>query len=171
AGPTPHAPAFGRMDGQPEPAVPLVLARRTGEAATFAALHEPYTDAPKLRRLERLAENENAVVMAAEMPEYTDYLCVAFDDKPHKLTTGDGEAFSSREYGSLRAGRAQPLVRGKLTAFRVKGDMVAGDSLAVEGKPVALRREGVFCSYGSLPQQPAATPDPPGAQSAPELAA
>jgi len=76
------------MDGQPEPAVPLVLARRIGQAATFTALHEPYTGAPKLRRLERLAENENAVVMAAEMPEYTDYLCVAFDDQPRSAAAG-----------------------------------------------------------------------------------
>src|SRR5574340_1830359 len=37
------------------------------------------------------------------------------------------------------------------------------------GKPAVLRREGGFCSYGSLPQQLAATPAPPGAQSAPEL--
>ena len=59
---------------------------------------------------------------------------------------------------------------GKLTAFRVNAEMVAGDSLAVEGKPVALRREGGFCSYGSLPQQLAATPAPPGADRRPELA-
>src|SRR5262249_2810060 len=142
----------------PEPAVPLVLARRTGQAATFTALHEPYTGAPKLRRVERLAGDENAGGMGAEMPEYTDYLCVAFDEKPHTLTSGDGQAFSFSEYGYLRAGKAQPLVRGKLTALRVKADMVAGDSLAVEGKPVALRRAGGFCSYGRLPQQLDGTP-------------
>src|SRR5262245_17142151 len=69
-GPITQAPPFGRMDGQPEPAVPVVLARRTGPAATFAALHEPYSGAPRLRRLARLAETDGAVVIAVEMPDY-----------------------------------------------------------------------------------------------------
>src|SRR6185369_5435226 len=98
------------------------------------------------------------------------YLCMAFDDQTHMLATADGQAFTFSEYGYLRAGRAQPILRGELTAFRVKADMIAGDSVTVEGKPVTLSREGGFCSYGSLPKGLAAVPATPGAEKATEQA-
>src|SRR5262245_26420583 len=67
-GPITHAPPFGRMDGQPEPAVPLAWAAATGRPATFTALHEPYTGAPKLGRLGGLEKKETGVGLAAGMP-------------------------------------------------------------------------------------------------------
>jgi hypothetical protein len=170
-GPLTQGPPSGRIDGQPEPAAPLVLARRTGAAATYAALHEPYTGAPKLRRLSRVAETDGAIVMAAELPDYTDYLCVAFDDQPHTLTTADGQAtFTFSEYGYLRLGAGQPLLRGKLTAFRVRDERTTGDRLPANGTSAALHWEGRVLSYGSVPPQPVPSAVP-GTENAREQAA
>src|SRR5262249_10955281 len=151
-GPLTQGPPSGRIDGQPEPAAPLVLARRTGTAATFSALHEPYTGAPRLRGASRLAETDRAIVMAAEMPDYTDYLCVAFDDQPHTLTAADGQTtFTFSEYGYLHLGAGQPILRGKLTAFRLQDERTTGGRVLANGTSAALRREGRFVSYGSVP--------------------
>jgi hypothetical protein len=43
-GPLVDAPPHHRLDGHSEPSCPLVLVRRTAKAATYAVVHEPYSD-------------------------------------------------------------------------------------------------------------------------------
>ena len=59
--------------------MPPVPVRGTGQAATFTALHEPYTGVPKLRRLERPAKRKRGDGDGRDA-RVTDYVCVAFDD-------------------------------------------------------------------------------------------
>ncbi len=170
-GPITHAPPFGRLEGQPEPAVPLVLARRTGTSVTFAALHEPYQGSPKLRHFRRVAESEDGLVMAVERPDCTDYLCIGLDDQRHTLAAADGEVFVFDDYGYLRLAQGQPVLRGGLRAFRIRADRFRGDRLLVNDRLVTLRRAGAFCDYGRLPEPLPAPALSPGGENPQEHAA
>ena len=48
-GPLVDRPPHHRLDGHPEPSCPLVLVRRKSATATYAAVHEPYSDRPSIR--------------------------------------------------------------------------------------------------------------------------
>ena len=151
-GPLTNGPPFDAIDGNPEGTAPMVVVRREAPAATYAAVHEPYEGAPRIKRVARLVETPEAVALWVTGPDYTDYLMTAFDDQAHTLTAPSREAFTFTEYGYLRVAQGQVVARGKLTALRLNAQTVGGATMAtVNGRAQPLRRQGAFVELGSLP--------------------
>jgi hypothetical protein len=171
-GPITNGPPYGRIDGDPEGSVPLVVVRRRGVAATYAAVHEPYEGAPRIKQVRRLAETAEAVALAITAPEYTDYVMTAFDDQPHSLITAEGEVFTFTEYGYLRMAGGHIAARGKLTALRLRAEALGGaTAVTLDGRAQPLRREGDFAELGELPRTlpsnaPAAVTEDPAERAA-----
>ena len=151
-GPMVDGPPHHRIDGNPEGALPLVIARRTSAATTYAAVHEPYDGRPAIRQVRPIAETADAIGIAIEADAFSDRVLVAFDGQKECLVTGaDGEAFAFRDYGYVRSSGKQVVARGKLTAFRVavreKGDI----AVTVNGERATAKRDGDFLVWGNLP--------------------
>jgi hypothetical protein len=158
-GPITDAPPYALLDGTAEGAVPLVVARRQdAAAATFAVVHEPYDRRPSIRRVRRIAETDQAVGIAVEQEASVDRVLIGFDpDREVTLQGGDGEAFTFRDHGYVRASGKHVLVRGAVTAFRVRLPESARGAaevlVTVNGKAEAGRVEGEFLVVG--PSTPA----------------
>ena len=91
-GPITDGPPHHRIDGNPEGSIPLVIARRHGTAATFAAIHEPYEQKPGIRQVSRIAETDFATGIAIAGAEYSDRVLLAFDPAQDCTLAGaDGE--------------------------------------------------------------------------------
>src|SRR5262249_39616140 len=147
-----------RLDGHSEPSCPLVLVRRKAKAATYAAVHEPYTDRPSVRSVSLIQESADGIGMKVEAGGFFDCLLVAFGSSfsPLLPPSPEGEAFQFAEYGFVRTAGKTIVARGKIKGLRVH----ANDndiSLTVNGKkePAALR-DG-FLIFGEAPGKDGAT--------------
>jgi len=148
-GPMTDGPPHHRVDGNPEGSIPMVVARRTGPATTFAAVHEPYDRRPAIARVRSIAQNSDAVGMAIEAGAFSDRVLVAFaPDKPCTLAGPDGETFVFTDYAYLRLAGKRVSVRGKLSAFKVRSGEAA---VSINGEPKAAQRAGEFIVWGSIP--------------------
>jgi len=52
--------------------------RREGTLTTFAAIHEPYEDAPRIRQIRRLVESDRIMAIVVAATQFIGYLLVAF---------------------------------------------------------------------------------------------
>ena len=149
-GPMTNGPPYHRLDGNPEGSLPLLVARREGPAAVFAAVHEPYEGRPRIRQVRRVADDKGAAVMMVQTAEFTDYLMTAFDDRIHTLTSGEGEVFTFSDYGYMRHEKAGVLrARGKIFGFRTFYHSSYGGT-TINGKPEVTRPVGVFVEWGQI---------------------
>ena len=150
-GPITDSPPYGRIEGNPEGTLPMLVARRIGAAATFAAVHEPYDTHPAIRAIRRIQETEEAVGIAIEGDAFCDRVLVAFQpDKEHSLHSTDGEAFTFRDHAYVRIAGKQAMVCGTVTAFRIRAAGLEGTSVAVNGKEQPVRRDGEFLVLGDI---------------------
>jgi len=148
-GPVTSGEPYCFFDGSPEPASPVAVVRQQAQAATFAAVHEPYERSPSVEQVRRLAEDDSAVALLVKTPGYTDYVCVGFGDREHTLAAG-GESFVFTEYGYLRAQGGKLTARGKLRAFKVLAPQ-GGSAVVLNGNAASARREGEAVVYGAAP--------------------
>ena len=155
-GPIADGPPYHRLDGNPEGASPLVVARRKAPATTFTAVHEPYEERPALRRVRRVHEKEAAVGVAIEGATFSDRVLVAFEpDKEQTLQGDDGEAFTFRDYGYVRVTADKVTACGKLSAFRLRVAPGGKRTVVVNGQPQAVRTDGDFLVLGEAKAHPA----------------
>jgi hypothetical protein len=161
-GPLVDAPPHHRLDGHPEPSCPLVLVRRKASAATYAAVHEPYSDRPLVRGVSLLQETAEGIGMKVEAEAFSDRLLVGFGSTSGKilLRSPEGEAFRFEGYGFVRTAGQSVVARGKFDGFRVRVENRGGLSLTVNGeKKPAVVRDG-FLVYGDVPADAGAAPAP-----------
>ena len=98
-GPLVDGPPHHRLDGHPEPSCPLVLVRRKAAAATFAAVHEPYSGRPpSIRSVSLLQESDEGIGMKVEAEGFSDRLLVGFGSSPRTILirSPDGGGVSVR---------------------------------------------------------------------------
>lgn len=158
-GPMTDSPPYSQIEGNPEGTLPMLVARRTGAAATFAAVHEPYDTHPAIRAIRRIQETGEAVGIAVESDAFSDRVLVAFQpDKPLVLRSADGEAFDFQDHGYLRAAGGQVTVRGPVKAFRIRAAGTGDASATIDGKAVRLHRDGEWLTFGDLPAAPKESP-------------
>jgi hypothetical protein len=151
-GPLVDAPPHHRLDGHVEPSCPLVLVRRKAKAATFAAIHEPYTDRSAGHTVSRLEETSEGIGLKVETGKSSDRVLVAFAPASGSvsLISPEGEAFRFTGYGFVRIAGGNVVARGKFEAFRVRTDP-GNVKLTVNGKSeTAVMRDG-FVTFGELP--------------------
>jgi hypothetical protein len=160
-GPLVDSPPHHRLDGHVEPSCPVVLARRKASAATFAAVHEPYSGrSPAVRGVSLLQESAEGIGMTVDADEFSDRLLVGFGSSSGtiSLRSPDGESFRFGGYGFVRASGQTVVARGKFERFRLRVAKADGLSLTVNGKqePVVVR-DG-FLVYGDVPAEANAAP-------------
>jgi hypothetical protein len=120
-GPLTDGPPYHRIDGDPEGASPLVVARRKAAAVTFSAVHEPYEKRPAIHKVSRIQETDSGAGMVVAGEGFSDRVLVAFaPDKEQTLRGPDGEAFTFADYGYVRVAGARVTVRGPVKAFRLR---------------------------------------------------
>lgn len=145
-GPLVDGPPHHRLDGHPEPSCPLVLVRRTAKAATFAAVHEPYSNRPSIQSVSLIQESPEGIGMRIDTAGFSDRLLLGFGTSSNTilLRSPDGEAFRFAGYGFLRMEGQAVVGRGKIHGFRVRANR--GDiSLTLNGKKeAAVVRDGFF---------------------------
>ena len=73
--------------------------RREGTLTTFAAIHEPYEDAPRIRQIRRLVESDRIMAIVVAATQFIGYLLLAFDGAESSLKTSGGFV----EWGRLSA--------------------------------------------------------------------
>jgi hypothetical protein len=151
-GPLVDAPPHHRLDGHAEPSIPLVLVRRKAKAATYSAVHEPYSEQPSIRSVSLLEESAEGIGMTVEAEKFSDRVLVAFGSSSNMILLGsaEGEAFRFAGYGFVRAAGQSVVARGNFAGFRMRAS--GGDiSLMVNGKKEpAIVRDG-FLVYGDAP--------------------
>jgi hypothetical protein len=162
-GPLVDSPPHHRLEGHPEPSCPLVLVRRKAAAATYAAVHEPYSGRPpSVRSVSLLQGSDEGIGMKVEADGFSDRLLVGFGSSPRTvlIRSPAGERFRFAGYGFVRVAGQAVAARGKFEGFRIRvGDR--GDlSLIVNGKQEpAVVREG-FLVYGEAGGGAEAAPGP-----------
>jgi hypothetical protein len=160
-GPLVDGPPHHRLDGHPEPSCPLVLVRRKAKAATYAAVHEPYTDRPSVRSVSLIQESAEGIGMKVEADGFSDRLLVAFGSSSRTilLRSPEGEAFQFAGYGFVRTAGKTVVARGKIKGLRVRANH-SDISLTVNGqKEPAVARDG-FLVYGEVPGEGSAASSP-----------
>jgi len=160
-GPLADSPPHHRLDGHPEPSCPLLLVRRQAKAATYAAVHQPYSDRPSIRQVSLLQESADGIGMKVEAAGFSDRLLINFGSSSNAvlIRSPDGEAFRFTDYGFVRWSGQSVIARGKLEAFRLRA---SSDNLAltVNGeKKTAVVRDG-FLVYGEVAGAGSDAPSP-----------
>src|SRR5262249_41777573 len=142
----------------PEPSSPMVLVRRRGSAATFAAIHEPYSVRPVVRTVSLLEESTEGIGMKVEGEGYSDRLLVAFGSSSTSilLRSPEGEEFRFAGYGLVRAAGKEVVARGKIEGFRIRVGDRRDLSLTVNGKKETTAVRGEFLVYGNVSGEAAA---------------
>src|SRR5262245_22012562 len=151
-GPLVDGPPHHRLDGHPEPSCPLVLVRRKAKAATFAAVHEPYSDRPSVQMRSLIQESAEGIGMKVEADGCSDRLLVGFGSSSRTivLRSPEGEAFQFAGYGFVRTAGKTVVARGKIKGLRLRANH-SDISLTVNGKnEPAVARDG-FLVYGQVP--------------------
>jgi hypothetical protein len=151
-GPLVDSPPHHRLDGHVEPSVPLVVVRRRSKMASFAAVHEPYSDQPSVRSVTLLEESPEAIGMKVEADKFSDRLLFAFKSSSNAvlLRSPEGEAFNFTGYAYVRATSQSVVARGKLDGFRVRAKG-ANLSLTVNGRTEPTVVRDGFLVYGDVP--------------------
>jgi hypothetical protein len=160
-GPLVDGPPHHRLDGHPEPSCPLILARRKAKAATYAAVHEPYSDRPSIRSVSLVQESAEGIGMKVEADGFSDRLLVGFGSSSRTvlLRSPEGEAFQFAGYGFVRTAGKTVVARGKIKGLRVRANH-SDISLTVNGKKEpAVARDG-FLVYGQVPGEDGAASSP-----------
>lgn len=166
-GPITDGPPYHRLDGNLEGTSPLVLARRRASAVTFSAVHEPYEQRSRLRRIRAVQETEEAVGLAIDGDGFSDRVLIAFDaEREQVLRSPEGEVFVFRDYGYIRRAGGTLTVRGRLQAFRVRAPGV--EKVVIDGEQRSPRREGEFLIVGDVPTQENRTKTPTAKEDARE---
>jgi hypothetical protein len=150
-GPLVDAPPHHRLDGHPEPSCPLLVVRRKANAATYAAVHEPYSDRSIVRNVSLIHETGEGLGIKVEGDEFSDRLLVGFGSSSGTilLRSRDGEEFRFAGYGYVRTTGQSVVARGKFDGFRVRAK-ADETSLMVNGKSEpAVVRDG-FVVYGNV---------------------
>ncbi|HVR87210.1 MAG TPA: right-handed parallel beta-helix repeat-containing protein [Planctomycetota bacterium] len=155
-GPLVDGPPHARLDGHPEPSLPLVLARRRAATTTFAAVHEPYMGRPRIKSVSLLAETDAGIAVGVD----SDRLLLGWGPK-HVLLRGGEEAFQFTGHAFVRVG-PEVIARGEISGLRVRGS-----SLRLNGKKVPVAVKGEFLVYGDVPEGAGAPPA--GLQAKPSL--
>lgn len=155
-GPLGDGPPHHRLDGHPEPSCPLLVVRRKAAAATFAAVHQPYSDFPPVQRVGLLEETAEGIGMTVDADGFSDRLLMRFGESPQTIVirSPEGEAFRFGDYGFLRTTGRTITARGRLEAFRILApdDHAAPDDivLTVNGEIKTPVLEGGFVVYGDM---------------------
>ena len=159
-GPLVDAPPHHRLDGHAEPSCPLVLVRRKASAATFAAVHEPYSGrSPTVRGVSLLQESAEGIGMKVEAEAFSDRLLLAFGSSSGTISFArrTGRRSGSVDTASCER-RVKPLSREESwKGFRLRAANADGLSLTVNGK-----QEPVACATGfwfTVTSRPKAVPD------------
>jgi hypothetical protein len=145
-----------------------VMVRRSGKRDTvFVATHEPHAndEKPRVTRVTKLAQDEDAIVVRVDASDFTDYAAVGFgpekDSPVHVLTSSDKPAarFAFKSYGYLRvAPDGKVLARGGWTGLSLPG--VKGP-VTLNGQPGKSEQRDGALVLGTLPAAaPAARADP-----------
>jgi parallel beta-helix repeat protein len=137
-GPLVDGPPHHRIDGHPEPSLPLILARRRGPSTTYAAVHEPYTGKPGVKSVSLIEETADGIGVKVD----ADRLLVGFS--PSTLLRSEGEVFKFSGWGFVRLG-SDVVARGKFEGLRVRGC-----SLTLNGEKVKVTVRDGFLSYGEV---------------------
>ncbi len=151
-GPLVDGPPHHRLDGHAEPSVPLLLVRRNSKAATYAAVHEPYSDRPSIQHIALIEESAEGIGMKVEANGFSDRLLVGFESssKTILLRSPDGEMFRFAGYGFLRMEGGAFVARGKIDGFRVHANR-SDISLTLNGKKEAASARDGFLVFGDIP--------------------
>jgi hypothetical protein len=164
-GPLVDAPPHHRLDGHPEPSCPLVVVRRKAKAATYAAVHEPYSDRPTIGSVSLLQETSDGIGMKVDSEAFSDRLLVGFGSSPGavELRAPDGEVFRFTGYAFVRVAGQSVVARGDLKGSRIRVASGRELSLTVNGKKVPAAVRDGFLVYGEVPQE-GETVSSPGAR-------
>jgi hypothetical protein len=158
-GPMTNGPPYHRLDGNPEGSLPLLVVRRRGSAALFAAIHEPYEGRPKIQQVRplrlsaRLPMDRGAAAIVVRAADFTDYLMTAFDDSPHTLVSFDGEAFTFSDYGYVRIEKSAVHVSGKISGFQLPATPPPNGEATINGKKQRLTTVGDSVQWGVIAAQ------------------
>jgi hypothetical protein len=162
-GPLVDSPPHHRLEGHPEPSCPLVLARRKAAAATYAAVHEPYSGRPpSIRSVTLIRESDEGIGMKVEAENFSDRLLVGFGSSPRTvlIRSPAGEQFRFTGYGFVRTAGQAVVARGKFVGFCVRVGDRANLTLTVNGKQEpAVVRDGLLV-YGDAGEEVKGTPGP-----------
>jgi len=164
--------------GEDEPAGVAVVATRRAAATMFVAVHEPFKGIHRLATVRRVAQTDDAVVLAVRTPalpkahpardaSFTDFLMLRFGDRAGEpITLGDGdEQFTFADHAWVRHTDQGVTVEGDLRALRLPvGDVTAcpvtvnasrADAKIEDGcVVVGALRQGRATTGGSLPPTP-----------------
>ncbi len=170
----------------PEEKIPFVAVRRTGKAAFFAAVHEPFKDYPSLRSFRYLSRPDKAAKHASvgvevEGVDFTDraYLTLGLpgevssqpgwvrpsEEIPLSTVSDEGNpsqgvSFRGQAYIRIKGGSIS--ARGPVEAFCIHAPGVK--NLILNGKPADARFESGYVLFGDGPWKPSAPPKKPDAQ-------
>jgi hypothetical protein len=174
-GPLVDGPPHHRLDGHAEPSCPLILVRRKGSAATYAAVHEPYSDRPSIQNVSLLQETAEGIGMKVEAEKFSDRLLLAFgsaSDRTILLRSPEGEAFRFTGYAFLRRAGRSIIARGKFAGFRLRAENNGDVDLLLNGKKEPLAVKDGFLMYGDVPAEAAGgAPSPAPRETAAETGA
>ncbi|MFW6108777.1 MAG: hypothetical protein ACOC8D_03075, partial [bacterium] len=142
----------------------LVVRRRGVPATVFIAAHEPYANdqAPRVRRVTKLAESRDAVLVRVAASGFTDYAAASFgpqEGRPvHVLSDGE-VAVRFRDYAYVRVREdGGAVARGDLVGLRIPG---LDGPVALNGKRVSAATLAEGLGEGDLePTPPLAFPPP-----------
>jgi hypothetical protein len=152
-GPMVDSPPYAKLDGDAEGTVPMVVARRNGQATTFIAVHEPYEKKPAVTQVSRIAETDEAIGVAVAGDGFSDRILVAFNGDKDQTLQNAGESFTFRDHATIRSLHGQVAVSGNVTALRIHViDAAKGDApqIIVNGKPQAIHVDGEYVVFGNV---------------------
>jgi hypothetical protein len=143
--PKPYSNKKDRPDPVTEVDGVTIVASRWAPSATFAALHEPYENEPRVGRFEEIGRTDDAVaarVVGRPGTGIDDRLMVRTGPKATEPVTleGGGERFTFAGHAFVRAGAEAIVVRGDLRAMTLRlGAGATKRTLVVNGREVAAR--------------------------------
>ena len=161
-GPLVDAPPHHRLDGHPEPSCPLVLVRRKAKSATYAAVHEPYSERPSVRSVSLLQESAEGIGMKVEAEGYSDRLLVGFGSSPGRqfsFARRRGKRFGSPDT-DLCEERAKRRSAGKVRGVPRPAWEGTKVSLTLNGKKEPPTVRDGFLVYGDMPRKGGELPSP-----------
>lgn len=174
-------------DLTPEEKIPMLAVRRTGKAAFYAALHEPFKEQPVIRGFRYLNRPDKAAPVSAVGVEiigtdYTDRVYQTLGLPGHSSAPGatnavpddplttlsdqddpsQGIAYRGQAYWRIKGDTL--TARGQIEALSVRAPRLK--KLVLNGQPVKARREAGHLLFGTGPWKPDRAPAQPPASPA-----
>ena len=146
----------------------VLMARRAAPAATFVALHEPFTGGiggHKIVRFERLSQNERGLAVAIvgrRRSGINDRILLSYGDDCHKPRTlsADEESFTFTGCVHIRIGRRRVDADGPLIAMQLR---VSGSpTLVINGEDTGVKARRGVLALGALNWKSRASKHPHG---------